>query len=277
VAELLGHAGLIVRDTIDHVDGGLLASLQRRAVDHGLGLQVHTMPSEGLEGAIDFDTWRSDWRVEGALIHWRKEVPDGAVRHLRRSGMAHVWLNQHVAEDGVTLDEVGAAVEAVRAVHAAGHRRLAFVSRQTEAMLQRDHHAFRDRCRGFRHALIEGALEGRAVLGDAAAPDALHHLLAGDDRPTAIVTPDLRDARLVLFAATRLGLRVPTDLTLVTFYDRPQGDENHRLGVMRIPNDFLGATAMDLLVRRIELGQPVPSVSIGYEPPDESGIAPPPG
>lgn len=117
----------------------------------------------------------------------------------------------------VTSDQVGGIASAVAHLVTLGHRRVVYLG------LRGDGWVARQRREGFRQALAgvaeaearetEGVLsvEGGRVSGLA--------ILAGPDRPTAVVCASDLQAYGVLLAARDLGLSVPQDLSLTGFDD----------------------------------------------------------
>jgi LacI family transcriptional regulator len=80
------------------------------------------------------------------------------------------------------------------------------------------------------------------------------------DRPTALVCANDRVATGVVLAATRLGLRVPEDVSVVGYDDQEELAEQIRpaLTTIALPHETLGVEAMRLLLDHLESGAPLP-------------------
>lgn len=205
-----------------------------------------------------------DRRVDGiiyaAMSLRRVRVPEG----LRRT---HSVLANCLPEDdslpAVVPAERAGGRTAARLLLAAGHRRLAVIGGLDDI-------ASVERTRGIREALraegvtvpaewivrgggeISAGYAGALRLLDGAAPGS---------RPTGVLCYNDRVAAGVLHAATRLGIDVPADLSVVG-YD----DQEHMaafltppLTSVALPHRAMGETATRLLLDAIEAGQPPPA------------------
>jgi DNA-binding LacI/PurR family transcriptional regulator len=142
---------------------------------------------------------------------------------------------------------------------AAGHRR-------TAAFFSHDSVVTRKYEQGFRHALVERGLElppdathfGSSSLGaagcdehDAGIESALKRLMAlpPDQRPTALFVPWEGDAELVYFTLVSLGVRVPDEVSLVTFGSSWRGSAIcRRMSAITIDENEVGRMAAKLLI-----------------------------
>lgn len=121
----------------------------------------------------------------------------------------------------VGFDEEAAGYEIARHVVAAGHRRFGYL------LGIEGHLAAESRFAGFLRALSEAGLGATAVTalrGDfsfKSGVDLADTLLGRAERPTAIVCANDDMAVGVMFAAHKLGLDMPADLSVVGFDDAP--------------------------------------------------------
>ncbi len=122
---------------------------------------------------------------------------------------------------GVGFDEEAAGYDIARHVAAAGHRRIAYM------LGIEGHMAAESRFAGFLRALAEVGLDGEEVTrlrGDfsfRSGVELAEQLLVGADRPTAIVCANDDMAVGVMFAAHRMNLAMPADLSVTGFDDAP--------------------------------------------------------
>ena len=91
-------------------------------------------------------------------------------------------------------------------------------------------------------------------------------LLASERRPTALFVANIRAAIGTLAAARRLGLGVPSDLSVIGFHDAPVAAyTDPPLSTVRMPLREMGAQAVDTLLRLLDGGE-VDDVRVGEAP-----------
>jgi LacI family transcriptional regulator len=117
---------------------------------------------------------------------------------------------------GVVPDEAGGARSAVRALTSLGHRRIGFLQSGDAVP------AASERLDGYQGALAEAGLSfdpGLVVIDatEGVSPDAAVRLLSGPSPPTAIFAFNDHTALGAYNGATRLGLSVPRDLSIIGF------------------------------------------------------------
>ncbi|MFJ9247272.1 LacI family DNA-binding transcriptional regulator [Streptomyces sp. NPDC101776] len=205
-----------------------------------------------------------DRRVDGiiyaAMSLRRVRVPEG----LRRT---HSVLANCLPEDdslpAVVPAERAGGRTAARLLLGAGHRRLAVIGGLDDI-------ASAERTRGFREVLrAEGVTvpkewivrSGGEISAGYAGALRLFDGVEPDRRPTGVLCYNDRVAAGVLHAATRLGIEVPADLSVVG-YD----DQEHMaafltppLTSVALPHRAMGEAAARLLLDAIEAGQTPPA------------------
>lgn len=180
---------------------------------------------------------------------------------------------------GVVPDEVGGARSAVRHLLVTGHRRIGFV--QTTDPVP----AASERLRGYRSALAEAGIDFDPELvvedpHEGAFPlPALEALLQRPDRPTALFAFNDRTAFGVYNTARRLGIAIPSDLSVVGF-DNLEGVADWLdpgLTTIQLPHYEMGVWAVDHLERLIQ-GERIPPEQHRMSCPlvERASVAPPP-
>lgn len=205
-----------------------------------------------------------DKHVDGLIVSPASTADAAHLKAAHTSGCPVVLLDRRAPGlpcDSVTVDNRGAAKDAVGRLIAAGHRRIGLVSLVgtgdedpsgpiTTGL---------ERIEGYRAALREAGIEdterylrrGTFHRQDPAALAA--GLLALPDRPTAVFATDSMIALGVLTAARAGGLTVPDDLSVVTFDDPDWASAvRPRMSVVAQPVQELGACAVRALTARIE-------------------------
>jgi LacI family transcriptional regulator len=219
-----------------------------------------------------------EMRAAGVIL---TPVTAGAGAYLAEHGVPTVEVDRQFAEgvrDAVVVDNVAGASRVTAELLALGHRRIALVIDETHWTTGRDRHA------GYRSALESAGVAPDPALVVASGWDADQArerslaLLAGPERPTAVFAANSVLAEGVWRAATELGLRVPEELSLVSF-DDARWMSLASPGITAVAQDVraIGATAVDVLLDRIaEPAAPVRTVVVPAEVVRRGSTAPPP-
>ena len=202
-----------------------------------------------------------DKRVDGIVIS-----PTTSLRrdHLRRAlQTTPVVLIDRKAPalgvDTVVVDNYTAAFRATQHLTHLGHTRIAVASNASRATPETPYiSSVSERFDGVRAALRAAGITPNPDLfwigGWHSDPQpAAIARLAHHTRPTAVLATDSLVALSTLSAARRAGLKVPDDLSLITFDNTPWSEVfSPSLTVVSQPVSELGATAARLLIERAE-------------------------
>jgi LacI family transcriptional regulator len=152
----------------------------------------------------------------------------------------------------VSIDDRQAAYEMTRHLLSLGHQRVGFITGHSAQ------HASARRLAGFREAMAEAglAVDKRLVVQGLfnyrSGLDAAEILLAQEPRPTAIFASNDDMAAATVAIAHRMGLDVPSDLTVTGFDDAPLATTIWpELSTVRQPIQQMAEAAVDLLMREI--------------------------
>jgi LacI family transcriptional regulator len=108
--------------------------------------------------------------------------------------------------------------------------------------------------------------------------EVIRNVLQGDEPPTAILASSPNEALPVVWVAAQLGLKVPRDLSLVTFRERVLNEIGIAITTCRHPMESVGARAVSMLLDKVDSGAAgvaTPSVAIPYAEPVGDTICPP--
>jgi LacI family transcriptional regulator len=203
---------------------------------------------------------RVDGIVYAAMSLRRVRVPEGLHR-------THAVLANCLPEDGslpaVVPAERAGGRTAARLLLDAGHRRLAVVGGLDDI-------ASVERLRGFRDALrVEGVTvpkewvvrTGGEISGGHEGALRLLDSVPADQRPTAVFCYNDRVAAGVLHAATRLGISVPGELSVVGYDDQEHMAAflSPPLTTVALPHREMGEAAARLLLEAIDTGRTPPA------------------
>jgi LacI family transcriptional regulator len=230
--------------------------LGAEAVLRGAGYSLVLMNSEN-DASLDAAHIRffHSRRVDGLVLSLASETNPATIEGIGAANVPVVLVDRELPDElgasAVFNDHATGMEAAVRHLVNLGHRRIALVTGS------RDQLPGRERIKGMEKVIEErkGQVEGiyrpgsfSREHGEAAARE----LLAGPDRPTAIVAGGNQLLIGCLQVLQSLGLRVPDDISIVTCDDVPLS-ELYRPPIASIARDTvgLGRTAAELLLRRL--------------------------
>lgn len=193
-------------------------------------------------------------QVDGVLLVPASCTPESATFLLDRN-VPVVLLDRHIPDvevDSVRGDSEGGAHLLTNHLIALGHRRIALLCGPRTVSTSQD------RALGYRRALADAGLEADdgLIFWGQYTPQSGEHLtrlaLARQPRPTAIFAANNFVAIGVLHAVREAGLRVPDDVSLVTFDDLPVASLiDPFLTVVEQPAYAMGERATRLLLDRL--------------------------
>jgi LacI family transcriptional regulator len=246
-----------------YLPADLLTEIQIALDVSGIRLNVMRLPDEALTNETSVNAMLRDWSSDGLLINYSDHVPTEMIHLLQRFRIPSVWINRKQPSDCVYYDDFGGAAEATRHLQRLGHRRIAYLDFITHEPESITHYSRIDRYAGFCAAMREAGLdpdrfhrERFVGLPADARLEATRQLMTFADAPTAIIAYDAGER--VLYAAALAGLRVPEDVSLLTFVPRSseisRGEQyiGRALAVMRIPTEHAGREAVRLLREKID-------------------------
>lgn len=210
-----------------------------------------------VEDASQFDvidTLQHSRRIDGLVIVLPLANSLSLCR-LTPSRVPTVYIDLQYDMDvyGITVDNYKGAYAATRHLLELGHRRIGMIAGR------RDIPVGQLRLDGYRSALRDYGISfdpNLVVPGDfrfASGMEGAERLLALDPRPTAIFASNDLMAIGVFHVATRQGLRIPDDLSIIGFDDTPEAAlACPPLTTMRQPLRTMGEMAADLICRLLD-------------------------
>lgn len=243
--------GVLVSDLRNPFYADLAAGVGRCAREHG-----YTMVLVADEGLLEVERAAAEafvgMRAAGVVL---TPLSQRVSAYLRGQHVPVVEVDRQFSGgecDSVLIDNEGAARRITEHLVSLGHRRIALLIDETEWTTGSD------RLSGYRHALEESGIPvdpGLIIEGvwDAGgARRAVVDALARRVRPTAVFAANNLLAEGLWRAAHDLGLRIPHDLSIVSF-DDAQWMSMVEPGVSAIAQDAhtVGAAAMEHLLARI--------------------------
>jgi DNA-binding LacI/PurR family transcriptional regulator len=246
---------LLIPDLSNPVYSRIVRGACRRARERGyVMLLVEDTPTEGADET--FADLVEEGRVDGLLIASAR--PDHRLlASARLDRLPHVFVNREMPGSGrnVGMDLAEASATAVRHLYELGHTRIGLVSGPAAL------HPARVREQGFRDQMtglgLDPACCVSAPFSEEGGSEAARHLLARRPAPTALYCGTLSQAIGALHAVRVLGLRVPEDVSVVSYDDLPLADYlSPPLTTVAMPLLELGAAAVDAVLDQLEGAAP---------------------
>jgi LacI family transcriptional regulator len=207
-------------------------------------------------------------RVDGLIVTPSESRDVSHLRDIYRSGRPLALLDRALPDldvDTVTVDDRDAAMRATKILLDAGHRNIAYVTavdfagHEYRDLEQIYTSSVRERIEGFLAACRDAGIvmPERFVRLGATRPEETRaitdRLLSKPDRPTAILASDSLIALEIFKVIRRRGLRVPEDISLITFHDADWTSvTSPPITVVDQPAYTLGKTVTELLLRRLK-------------------------
>jgi LacI family transcriptional regulator len=235
----------LARYTLGGINQGLAAQ--------GYHLTVATLSDAELTDDAVVPKMLGEWMVDGLLLNYSQAIPPRLQRLVDEHQIPTIWMNSRHEADCVYPDDRAAARGATERLLALGHARIAYGGHQfpPETAL---HYSVPARAAGYADAMAAAQTPPRwfEVSPPPGADRAeVRRLLSGPGRPTAVVTYWPSVANVVLCEALALGLRVPEDLTILTFSDQWLKEEGLPVSTWLIPSFALGEQAVEMLLHKI--------------------------
>ena len=174
------------------------------------------------------------------------------------------WVNSDSKRNSVRPDDRGAGKMATDHLLRMGHRKIAYVDYSGSP-----HFSATDRSDGYSAAMAEAGLSPWMIKRGIAVENRFEgscELFSGDDRPSAIVACCSYDAQPIIYCASRFGLRVPQDLSVITFEGKISNSMGIPISSAIFPEREIGVEAAKMLLSRIENnGAAMPSVVVPFK------------
>lgn len=236
-----------------YLSGFLLGLLGKTSLRH-VQLNAQFCPPGGDGEATVADLIASG--IDGLILPPPFCEAEGILRRIARSGTPSVAVSSGTPPAGlhaVSIDDFRAAYDMTRHLLALGHQRLGFIAGDPGQSCSERRQA------GFLAAVVDAGLDAQRDVSIApgmftyqSGLDAAEQLLSSEHRPTAIFASNDDMAAATVAVAQRVGLFVPSDLTVVGFDDAPLATTIWpELTTIRQPIGEMSSAAVDILVRHI--------------------------
>ncbi len=205
--------------------------------------------------------------VDGLLINYAYGTPPAIRNILDRCHIPAIWINRKRESNCVHPNDMGAAEEATRHILSYGHKRIWFVNSPRSTYTQpvenaEPHYCFADRWNGYKKTMESAGLHPEkgvlipsppedVLCGSGHALRAVIEMLRRPDRPSAILF-SCELGRVALHAAAILNIRVPQDLSIITFDNDAGADNLVLVDRVLVPDRPMGRAAVSELCELME-------------------------
>lgn len=247
----------------------LLGAIQEQLLERQLRLTVAQLPDAQLTDSGFVPGILREYSADGLLIDYTDHIPPAMIDLIRQHRLPSVWINNKMEADSVYPDDFDAGRQAASRLLALGHRRIAFVDYSAPLdTVASAHYSSHDRYAGYEQAMRQAGAGPWAIRPSTIVPHA-HQLeytrswLAGPDRPTAVIVYGSGvTLGSILYASAQQGLRIPQNLSIVTFADGPANDAGFTIDTFVVPVREVGLRATQRLIHKVEQGQASPNAPL---------------
>lgn len=223
-----------------------------------------------------------EFMVDGVLINYTHHLPPRLLEAVESAALPTVWLNADLKHDGINAANRAAAERATKRLIELGHRRIVYLDLCHGArQLAEAHHSARDRLEGYEAAMRQADLkpiEWRPTESpDSPATEERFMLdrLRRTPRPTAVLSYFSISLPPIWRACAELGLRVPRDVSLMSFAPELWHDAGVNVDCLLEPHYAMGRAAGAMLRERItNPRRRLPSRELPFEPFNLGTVAP---
>ncbi len=210
--------------------------------------------------------------ADGLIINYYQDLPENIRTAIEHTSMPPVWMNNKKDFNSVYPDSFSAAQKATRHLIELGHTKIAYCNVYHKDLQPDAHYSVADRREGYRAAMREAGLEILDLTPAQKIDDSVekqvelfYSVLKNPDRPTAMLFYWSYSVPAVYAAAAKLDMRIPKDLSIITF----AGESHLRIGLaataMLEPETDIGREAVDMLRKKMTLKQKnIPSKRLDY-------------
>jgi len=228
----------------------LLRGIQQKVRESDTQVTIIEVPDEHLIDERFVHEMLRRWSSDGLLIDYTHNLPQRVHDLLSAYRLPCVWINSNLPANCVHPDDAAALSQATRHLIDLGHRRIGYVD-----LTRSSHYSIRERYDGYVGTMHAAEAEQCLLTVPTPRPrrlDLLRKWLRQDNRPTAVITYEDREAIPLFVAALEMGLRIPEDLSIIAIHDRVVDAVGLAISTMQIDFTQVGAEAVGMLLDKIE-------------------------
>ena len=245
----------------------MILSVEKTARDRGYHLIFSTFDNKEKEDVV-LSSMFDRSKVDGFLL-MGAPVDDEYIDKLDAGDAKVVCVGRYYGLKRIKFVDINnkqTAYEAIKYLLSLGHKKIAFIGGSSKF------HNRRDRELGYKTALKEAGLAvNRSYikeidLTEASGEFAMQDLLSLKERPTAVLAHNDQTAAGVIRAAVKHGLKVPEELSVISFSSGTKlAETSPLLTSIRIPVDEIAKGATSMLLDYIENREPEGNIELKAE------------
>jgi len=239
------------------IHSDLIAGVNEKLVEQEYNMIFHlSSREEGPKNGLPKMFYEHN--IDGIII--LSSTNDNAVQQIRDMNIPAVFVNcnQWDNVDCIKPDDMGGAYTATKHLIDLGHKRIAHIEPIPEGPLA--HPSAIERSQGYKNAMEEAGLEALPIIKVHShdKPDNYQEILSNKNRPTAFVGNSMGNVIHLNQVALGMGLRIGKDISLIGG-DNGAANDVSFLDYVHIPFWEMGVRGAELLLKKLENNQPVPS------------------
>jgi len=224
--------------------------------EDGIRMMISRVSDEHLADPDYVPTLLRECASDGLLVIYNVSVPDGLKTLMSRCGIPAIWLNSRQDSDCIYPDERDAGIRATEKLLELGHTDIAYLDYTFGSDYPHIHFHLAERYLGYEIAMRTAGLTPRRLDDVSGLPrnKRIAHSaawLTSSAKPSAVVTRAATTAWPILHAAASLGIKVPEQLSVITFSERVRNDTGVQIDAMLVPMFEMGRPAVDALTKKI--------------------------
>jgi LacI family transcriptional regulator len=246
----------------NYLPSSLLNSIEAALSERNLLLLLGRVSDEQLKNQDTVPQLLKIWSADGLLINYIAGYPERMMELISHHHIPAMWLNSKHGSNCIYPEDEGAAFEATQHLIGLGHTQIAFVNYNFgDKEVIPVHYSSVDRYKGYSEAMDRARLLGENIRPEGTSLPMAERLeyslrwLSRPERPTAVVAYNMEVVQPVLFAAKSLGMKIPGDLSVITFDDHVCDSLGTPIDTMILPEEEMGRYAVERLLEKIETPQ----------------------
>jgi LacI family transcriptional regulator len=198
--------------------------------------------------------------ADGLIIDYTHQVSEGIVSQIENHTLPAVWINIKRERDSIYPNNIEAGKIAVRKLTEAGRKNIAYVTEITHFAENNSeyHYSVADRYAGYEIEMKKMGLIPRNINNDdellprEKQVDYFTKILSQPDRPDALVLYWSSLAAPVIHAARNVNLRIPEDLSIITFSSYLSQNTGLTINALVEPEIEMGVKSVKMLNQKMK-------------------------
>jgi len=251
----------------------LLESIHDELEKHGKHLLLTKLPDAFSDDSSQVPKVLQTLMADGLIVDYTHQVSEEVVSQVENHTLPAVWINVKHEKDSVYPDNIKAGESATWKLIEAGRKKIAYVTEITHFAGDKYeyHYSVADRYIGYESEMKKAGLQplninnNDKLLPREEQADYFANILSQPDKPDAMVLYWSSLAAPIIQAARMTNLRIPDDLSIITFASYLSQNNGLTIDAMIEPELEMGVEAVKMLNKKMKNpGKVFPSVSVDF-------------